>query len=50
MKRYTYRAYPTGEQVHALNRLFGCCRVVFNDFIATRAYDQVKQEPTELHW
>ena len=45
LKRYSYRAYPTGEQVHALNRLFGCCRVVFNDFIAARAYDHQNNLP-----
>ncbi|MGN5239442.1 MULTISPECIES: helix-turn-helix domain-containing protein [unclassified Rhodococcus (in: high G+C Gram-positive bacteria)] len=36
LKRYRYRAYPTGEQHHALSRLFGCCRVVFNDALAAR--------------
>ena len=45
MKRYTYRAYPTGEQVHALNRLFGCCRVVFNDFISARTHDHRNNLP-----
>ncbi|HEY3513752.1 RNA-guided endonuclease TnpB family protein [Kribbella sp. NPDC051137] len=36
VKRYRYRAYPTGEQARMLARTFGCCRVVFNDFIAER--------------
>ncbi|MFD6894767.1 RNA-guided endonuclease InsQ/TnpB family protein [Rhodococcus sp. NPDC060086] len=36
LKRYRYRAYPTGEQHRALSRLFGCCRVVFNDALAAR--------------
>lgn len=35
-RRYTYRAYPTGGQRASLSRVFGCCRVVFNDFIAER--------------
>lgn len=35
-KRYTYRAYPTVGQARALARLFGCVRVVYNDFIAAR--------------
>lgn len=35
-KRYSYRAYPTGEQQVALARTFGCARVVYNDFIAER--------------
>lgn len=36
LKRYRYRAYPTGGQVRMLARTFGCCRVVFNDFITER--------------
>lgn len=35
-KRYKYRAYPSGEQAQNLSRLFGSCRVVFNDYIAER--------------
>lgn len=35
-KRYNYRAYPTARQEQALARLFGCCRVVFNETILTR--------------
>lgn len=36
IKRYRYRAYPTGGQRVALARLFGCCRKVFNDAIKAR--------------
>ena len=36
LKRYRYRAYPTGGQVRMLARTFGSCRVVFNDFITER--------------
>lgn len=36
LKRYRYRAYPTGGQVRDLARTFGSCRVVFNDFITER--------------
>lgn len=36
LKRYRYRAYPTPAQVQDLSRVFGCVRVVFNDFIAAR--------------
>lgn len=36
LKRYRYRAYPTGEQAHGAARAFGCARVVFNDFLAER--------------
>ena len=32
--RYRYRIYPTPQQKSALARLFGCCRVVFNDALA----------------
>lgn len=31
--RYRYRAYPTRRQEQAITRLFGCCRVVWNDTI-----------------
>lgn len=31
--RYRYRAYPTRAQQQAITRLFGCCRVVWNDTI-----------------
>ena len=33
-KRFNYRAYPTRGQARLAARLFGCCRVVANDFIA----------------
>ncbi|MEE2060507.1 RNA-guided endonuclease InsQ/TnpB family protein [Rhodococcus artemisiae] len=36
LKRYRYRAYPSGEQQKSLSQLFGCCRVVFNDALAAR--------------
>ncbi|NES22469.1 MAG: IS200/IS605 family element transposase accessory protein TnpB [Symploca sp. SIO3E6] len=32
--RYRYRVYPTPGQQMALAKLFGCCRVVFNDALA----------------
>lgn len=32
--RYRYRIYPTNQQKVALAKLFGCCRVVFNDALA----------------
>lgn len=32
--RYRYRAYPTQRQQRALSRLFGACRVVYNDALA----------------
>ncbi len=32
--RYKYRIYPTDQQRWRLAKLFGCCRVVFNDALA----------------
>lgn len=32
--RYQYRVYPTQNQQTKLAKLFGCCRVVFNDALA----------------
>jgi putative transposase len=32
--RYQYRIYPTDQQRLGLAKLFGCCRVVFNDALA----------------
>jgi putative transposase len=34
--RYTFRVYPTVPQRIRAARLFGCCRVVFNDAVAAR--------------
>ena len=36
LKRYAYRAYPTAGQRENLARLFGCVRVVYNDYLAVR--------------
>lgn len=36
IRRYRYRAYPDKGQAHALSRLFGCCRFVYNRFVAVR--------------
>lgn len=34
--RYRYRLHPTTAQAGALAKVFGCCRVVFNDVVALR--------------
>lgn len=34
--RYQYRVYPTPGQADALAQVFGCARVVFNDFIRAK--------------
>ncbi|KQO98457.1 RNA-guided endonuclease InsQ/TnpB family protein [Leifsonia sp. Leaf264] len=46
--RYRYRAYPNSEQEQTLARLFGCVRVVFNDYIHSRttAYQAGLKAPT----
>ncbi|MEG4346416.1 RNA-guided endonuclease TnpB family protein [Microcoleus sp. A003_D6] len=33
-QRYQYRIYPNFQQVRSLTKLFGCCRVVWNDSLA----------------
>ncbi|MEH1053644.1 transposase [Micromonospora sp. CPCC 206171] len=40
--RYNYRVYPTSSQQQALDRAFGCARVVFNDGL--RARQQARAE------
>jgi putative transposase len=34
--RYRYRIEPTAAQHQMLARVFGCCRVVFNDSLRVR--------------
>ena len=34
--RYRYRLEPTPAQLRMLARVFGCCRVVFNDALRVR--------------
>jgi putative transposase len=34
-QRYKYRIYPTSQQARNLANLFGCCRVVWNDSLAS---------------
>lgn len=36
-QRWTYRCYPTDEQAQSLARTFGCCRFVYNHFLAARS-------------
>ena len=35
-KRYSYRAYPTVGQEQSLAQLFGCVRVVYNDYLGIK--------------
>ena len=46
-KRYSYRAYPTPGQERSLAHLFGCVRVVYNDFIAERQKSYAEGSPFE---
>ena len=43
--RYQYRIYPTDQQRLGLAKLFGCCRVVWNDALAL-----VKSTPDGEKW
>lgn len=43
--RYQYRIYPTDQQRLGLSKLFGCCRVVWNDALAL-----VKSTPEGEKW
>lgn len=43
--RYQYRIYPTANQQIELAKLFGCCRVVWNDALAI-----VKAKPKGEKW
>jgi putative transposase len=36
IKGYKYRIYPTEEQKLQINKTFGCCRFVYNYFLAIR--------------
>ena len=46
--RYKYRLYPTALQVKKLSKLFGCCRVVYNDALAycNDLYEQNQKKPS----
>jgi putative transposase len=43
--RYSYRIYPTDQQRLGLAKLFGCCRVVWNDALAL-----IKTTPQGKKW
>lgn len=36
-QRWNYRCYPTAEQAQSLARTFGCCRYIYNHFLAARS-------------
>lgn len=47
---YKFRIYPTSEQENLIQRTLGCCRFVFNHFLAERMeqYKQTGKSPTRF--
>ncbi len=47
-RAYKFRIYPTREQESLIQRTFGCCRYVFNHFLAERkeTYEKTGKSPT----
>lgn len=47
---YKFRIYPNAKQENLIQRTFGCCRFVFNHFLAEKAeqYKQTGRAPTRF--
>ena len=47
---YKFRMYPNAEQENLIRRTFGCCRFVFNYFLAQRVseYESIGKSPTRF--
>ena len=47
---YKFRIYPNAKQENLIHRTFGCCRFVFNHFLAEKAeqYKQTGRVPTRF--
>lgn len=47
---YKFRLYPTDAQRNQIARNFGCCRYVFNHFLAQRQehYKETRKAPTRF--
>lgn len=47
---YKFRIYPTREQEHLIQRTFGCCRFVYNHFLAERkkSYEETGKSHTRF--
>ena len=47
---YKFRLYPNKEQENLILRTFGCCRFVFNHYLAQRmeAYEKTGKSPTRF--
>lgn len=35
-KCFKFRIYPTAEQINLMHKTFGCCRYVYNHYLAMR--------------
>lgn len=49
-RSYKFRIYPDKKQENLIQRTFGCCRFVFNHFLAERMdqYKQIGHSPTRF--
>ena len=36
LKSYKYRLYPNKKQIELINKTIGCCRFVFNHYLAKK--------------
>ena len=47
---YKFRIYPNAAQENLIQRTFGCCRFVFNHFLAERMeqYEKTGKAPTRF--
>lgn len=47
---YKFRMYPNADQENLIRRTFGCCRFVFNYFLAQRVseYESTGKSPTRF--
>ena len=47
---YKFRLYPNREQINLIERTFGCCRYVYNHYLAQREemYREAGKSPTRF--
>ena len=48
-KAYKYRIYPNKNQKEIIAKTFGCCRFVYNTYLAKRIEMYEKNKETHLH-
>ena len=46
LKAYKYRIYPNKQQIELINKTIGCCRFVYNYYLAERISEEML-EPIE---